>query len=118
MDDASHTPLDDLDEEALFRLLGDAWYAVLKTEPGGSYVLPSSTDVGKREFEAIGPVLREALRQPYYQGVLARVASTLAVEATWRMPATVVVALARRRGMISGKRENYPAPPPSAVMAK
>ena len=95
------SPLDELDEGALYALLGDAWYAQIKTEVGKDYFLPCSSEVGRREFEVVLPILSEALRQPYFQGDIARVASTLKVEATWRMPAMVVVALARRRGMFA-----------------
>jgi hypothetical protein len=106
MRDLDRSPLDDMDEDALFILLGDAWRDQLLTRTGESYSLPSSSDVGKREFKAVAPVLREALRQPYYHGVVARVASTLQVEADWIMPAVLVTALARRHGMIS---VTYPA---------
>ncbi len=95
------SPLDELNETALYKLLGDAWYAQLKTDKGGSYFFPSSVDVGKREFDAVASILTEALRQPYFHGVPARVASALQVEASWRMPASVVAALARHRGMIT-----------------
>ena len=89
----------------MYTLLGDAWYSQLKVEAGKGYFLPCSSEAGKREFEAVLPLLSEALRQPCYQGVTARVTSVLRDAATWKMPAMVVVALARRRGMISSKVE-------------
>jgi hypothetical protein len=95
------SPLDELNETALYQLLGDAWYAQFAINNGLGHFLPSSVDVGKREFDAVASVLTEALRQPYFHGVPARVASALKVEATWRMPASVVAALARHRGMIT-----------------
>ena len=95
------SPLHELNETALYQLLGDAWYAQLTTKKGASYFLPSSVDVGKREFDAVASILKEALRQPYFQGVPARIASALQVEASWRMPATVVAALAHRKGLIT-----------------
>ena len=98
-------PLDQLNESSLYTLLGDAWYSQLKVEAGKGYFLPCSSEAGKREFEAVLPILSEALRQPYHQGDASRVASTLKVGATWKMPAMVVVALARRRGMIATKVE-------------
>ena len=95
------SPLDDLNETALYQLLGDAWYSQFITQKGKSYFLPSSVDVGMREFDAVALILIEALRQPYFNGVPARVASALQVEASWRMPAMIVAALARHRGMIA-----------------
>jgi hypothetical protein len=94
------SPLDEIDEDRLYKLLGDAWYSQLTAEKGEVYYLPSSRDVGKREFEAVAPVLIEALRQPHFHGVEARVSSTLKVEASWTMPTSIIVALARRRGLI------------------
>jgi hypothetical protein len=93
-------PLDDLDEAALYELLGAAWYAQRPTAKDARSSLPSSAEVGKREFDAVAPILTEALRQPYFQGIPARIASALQVEASWRMPTTVVAALARHKGMI------------------
>jgi hypothetical protein len=93
---STRLPLDELNETALYQLLGEAWCAYFRK--GNS--LPTSVDIGKREFNAVAPILAEALRQPYFQGVPARIASALEVEATWRMPATVVAALAQRKGMI------------------
>jgi hypothetical protein len=107
MNDVNRSPLDDMDEDTLFKLLGAAWYSQLEIRTGESYSLPSTCDVGKREFHAVAPVLREALRQPYYHGVAARVASTLEIEADWAMPAVVVAALARHGGMVG-------QPPPVA----
>ena len=82
-------------------MLGDAWCAKLTVECGKAYFLPSSIEIGKREFEAIMPALRKALRQQDFQGVTARIARALLVEASWRVPATIVTALARRKGLLS-----------------
>lgn len=106
----TRSPLEELNETALFQMLGDAWYAQLQTRKGDCYLFPSSVDVGKREFNAVAPILTEALRQPYFQGVPARVASALQVEASWRMPAMVVAALAQRRGMVVALKEILPVP--------
>ena len=95
------SPLDELNERALYQILGDAWYAQLKTEKGGSYFLPSSVEVGKREFDTVAPILRAALREPSFQDVSARIASAHQVEASWQMPATVVAAIARHRGIVT-----------------
>ena len=101
----SGSVLDALDDTALYQLLGEAWYAQFRTEKGGCYYLPSTVDVGRREFDAVAPMLKEALRQPHFQGVPARIASALQVEASWRMPATVVAALAHRKGLITAAAE-------------
>jgi hypothetical protein len=98
---STRSPLDEMNETSLYHLLGEAWYAQLKTKNGAGYFLPSNIDVGKREFDAVAPILTEALRQPYFQGVSARIASALEVEALWNMPTSVVAALAHRRGMIT-----------------
>ena len=104
MDRIDRNPLDDADEASLYELLGEAWYAQALSESANGHPVATNFEVGKREFEAIAPMLREALRQPFYQGVVARVTSLLQVEATWNMPSPLVVALARRRGFL-GKKE-------------
>jgi len=103
MDRIDRSPLDDTDEAALYGLLGDAWYAQAAPGSTDGHALSTSPEVGKREYEAIAPMLRESLRQPYFQGVAARVASMLQVEATWTMPSAVIVALARRHGLVDAK---------------
>jgi hypothetical protein len=95
-------PLQDADEAALFWMLGDAWYAQLVPVPGEAYLLQSSMDVGKREFEAVVPLLTEALRGPFSNGVEAKVATTLEIQAgsIWKMPVSIVSALAVKRGLV------------------
>lgn len=98
-------PLDELDDRALYGLLGDAWYAQRRLVPGsGVYVAPSgvlapSEEVGKHEFDAVTPMLRSALDQPYRFGVVACVARALKLSSRWRMPASVVAELAVRKGL-------------------
>jgi hypothetical protein len=102
-------PLDEADEAVLFWMLGDAWYAQLDPIPGEAYHLESSVNVGRREFETIMPLLTEALRAPFSNGVYSRVASTLQVETTWKMPVSVIVALARKRGIVHTGNRGAPA---------
>jgi hypothetical protein len=92
--------LDEVNDTTLYKMLGEAWFAQRKTESGEACFLSGNEEVGKREFDKVSAVLREALQQPYFQGLTARVRSTLEVEANWTMPVMIVVALARRRGMI------------------
>lgn len=92
--------LDDLDDTSLFRMIGRAWYAQADNGRTSDPDNDVSAAVGRREFEIVEPVLAEALRQPFDNGVLARITSTLQVEATWTMPGSVVAALARRRGLV------------------
>jgi hypothetical protein len=90
------SPLEESDSSTLYKLLGDAWYAQLKPSDGASYYLPSSTDVGKREFATVAPHLFEALRQPFYHDFFAILERTIQREAAWKMPPAVVAALALR----------------------
>ena len=88
--------LEESDSSTLYKLLGDAWYAQLKPSDQAAYYLPSSADVGKREFDAVAPLLSEALRQPYYHDFISTLERTLQREAKWKMPVSVVAALALR----------------------
>lgn len=99
MSDPSINPLDQLEEIALYKLLGDAWYAQCRPDKNESYFLASSTEVGKREFGAVLPILRAILAQPHPQGVVACVATTIRQFGQWSMPANVVAALAVKQGL-------------------
>ena len=103
MDRLSQNLVDDSDEASLYQLLGEAWHAQAVSEAADGHPVATNFEVGRREFESVAPMLREALRQPFYQGVAARVASVLQVEATWTMPSLLIVALARRRGFLGAK---------------
>lgn len=92
-------PLDELEESQLYRLLGDAWYAQFKPDPGQTYYLPPSAEIGKREYDSLLPRLREDLRRSCRYGVVACVASTIQRTGAWRMPASVVAVLAIKQGL-------------------
>ena len=94
------SPLDELDQTALYKLLGEAWYAQFKPETGGAYELGSSAEIGKREFDALVPMLREDLCRPCIYGVIACVSKVLQRSGSWRMPAAVVAVLAAQRKLI------------------
>jgi hypothetical protein len=98
------SPLDDTETNALFKLLGEAWYAQAKSQSGGGVNLLSRVDVGKREFLAIAPVLGDALRQPCYNTFLRSIATTLRRDATWPMPTPLVAALALRVSLTKNVR--------------
>jgi hypothetical protein len=99
------SPLDDAEERVLFFMLGEAWYAQLVPLPGRVYHLAPSNEVGRREFDVVVPQLKEALWGVAANAVYSRVATTLQAETTWKMPVSVVVALARKRGMLTSATE-------------
>ncbi len=96
---AAGRSLDELKEPELYRLLGQAWYAQCKPNPGEAYLLESAAKIGKREFDALVPVLSEDLGRPHFYGVVACVAGTIRRCATWPMPADVVATLVVQRGL-------------------
>ena len=99
----NNNPLDEMDETALFKMLGDAWIAQsnpVQLKPESSRSTLSSVTIGKREFDTIVPILRETFNRPYRHGDAAGVANTLKGNSIWRMPAIIVVALARHHGML------------------
>lgn len=93
-------PLNELDEVGLYRLLGEAWYAQRHIDGGQTLFLAPAAEVGKREFEKLAQALSEDLRRPCRYGVIPSVTSTIQRSATWRMPATLVAALAVKRGLV------------------
>lgn len=103
------SPLAELDEPQLYRMLGDAWYAQFKLYPNQGYYLAPSEEIGKREYDLLAPQLREDLRRPSRYGVVACVMSTIQRSGAWRMPATVVAALAIKQGLAQSQ-------PPAAMI--
>lgn len=101
--------LEDLDDNALYWLLGDAWYAQLHPIAGSGLYLAPSAEVGKREFDAVAPTLRAALAQPYDLGVLTCVAHALRTSGAGWMPASVVGVLAVRQGFTLHADRRAPA---------
>jgi len=98
MDDVTGCQVDDLNERAQYGLLGQAWYAQCQPEAGEAYLIDSTVKIGKREFDALLPKLREDLRQPHFFGVAACVAATIRRHGTWPMPADVVATLVVQLG--------------------
>ena len=99
MDHSINSPLDELNETALYKLLGDAWCAQLSPELGSVHELTGAAHIGKREFDAVRAMLREDLGRPFHHGLVACVSRTIKRSGTWRMPASVVTALAIRQGL-------------------
>lgn len=94
------TPLVELDESELYKLLGDAWYAHLSIQQGKFCFFERSELVGQREFQTLLPRLQEDLRLLCSDGPVARTVKTIQRSAQWRMPATVVAALAVKQGLV------------------
>lgn len=103
------SPLDELDQTALYKLLGEAWYAQFKPKSGEAYYLGSSAEMGKREYDTLVPVLIEGSSLPCIYGVVAWVTDALLRSGTWRMPASVVAALAVQQGLAT---RTFWHPPP------
>lgn len=91
-------PLKRLDEKALLRLLGEAWYDQFKPDLGHGYYLGTALEIGQREFYTLAPMLRIALAGAKAEGRVAAVARVIRSCGTWRMPATVVTTLALMKG--------------------
>ena len=99
-------PLNEMDDDALYRLLGDAWSAQLQVKAGEQYYLGGAVEMGKREFATVAPLLRRNLagQQPHGAlGAHACVAAALKQSGTWSMPIPVVTALALRSAAIRPK---------------
>ena len=93
------TPLDELDETALYKLLGDAWYAQFKPKAGEGHYLGPTSEMGRREFALLVPWLREGSSRPCPFGIVAWVTNSVQRSGTWRMPANLVAALAVKQGL-------------------
>ena len=89
-----------LEEAELYKLLGEAWYAQLQPQPGAIIYLESSIDTGRREFNGLRPKLPVEISQLSFDDAVARVTRSIRESGAWRMPATVIAALAMKRGMI------------------
>jgi hypothetical protein len=102
-----HNPLDELDEAALFSLIGEAWnaqfgeawYPESGPDSGDACFFGSSLEIGKREFDALLPMLRDDLSGACPYGVVACVRGTIRHFGTWQMPASLVAALAVQHGI-------------------
>lgn len=92
-------PLRRLNSHELYSMLGEAWCAQLKPEPGQTFYLPASSDIGQLEYEALSPRLRSELEKSRRDDITAVVAAAVRQYASWRMPATVVAALAVKGGL-------------------
>jgi hypothetical protein len=98
METVTSRPVDELNQVALYRLLGQAWYDQCEPKAGEAYLILSTAKIGKREFDALLPMLREDLRQPHFYGVVACVAGTIRRYGAWPMPAEVVASLVVQLG--------------------
>lgn len=99
MYDAQGGPLDTLDETALLRLVGEAWYEQFKPDHEHGYYLETSVDIGRREFEALLPMLRPGLAEANADECVCVVARIIRTCSTWRMPAAIITKLALRKGL-------------------
>ncbi len=99
------TPLNELEETALFELLGDAWCAIFKPLPGGpDYFIPS-VEIGMRECDTLRLQLSEGSVRPCEHGTAATVAEAVRTSSSWLMPMAVVVALTAKLGLESRRSE-------------
>lgn len=92
-------PLERLDSHELYRMLGEAWCAQLKPEPGKTVYLPALSEIGKLDYETVSPRLRSELKKSNLDEIITVVAAAVQQHASWRMPATVVAALAIKNGL-------------------
>lgn len=100
MDKTIPGPLDRIDDIELYRMLGEAWYAQFSPDFNELYYLAPSAEIGEREYKSLLPQLRDDLRRRCRDGAVACAISTIQRLGTWRMPATVVAALAIKHGLV------------------
>lgn len=91
--------LDGQSENVLYMLLGEAWLRQFKPDPGRGYYIGPTIELGKREFGALLPVLRMALRHPSGLGFVADVDRIIKLFGAWQMPPSLVAVLAVRNGL-------------------
>lgn len=101
-------PLSELHEDALYRLLGDAWFSQLQFKGGESYYLGSAMEMGKWQFDNLAPMVRRDLARPYLYGPHACLAETIRQANTWLMPVAVVTELASRVGFTRATVDRQP----------
>ena len=89
-----------MDEGELYRLLGEAWYAQLQPKPGTMVCLEAGIDTGRREFNGLRPALPVEISQLDFHDAVICASRVIAVSGAWRMPATVVAALALKPGLM------------------
>jgi hypothetical protein len=92
------SPLDELNETALYAMLGEDWYARFKPNIGHINYLTPSSKIGMDEFATLAQLLRADLKNPYQHGLFDCVAQTVRRSGTWPMPVPVVAALAVKLG--------------------
>lgn len=93
-------PLEKLDSNELFRMLGEAWCAQVKPEPGRALYLPALSEIGRFEYQALSPWLRIELEQTSRSDVVAVAAAAIKRHGNWRMPASIIAALAQKDGLV------------------
>ena len=74
----------------------DAWYVQFTPQKGESYCLESSVEIGRRELDAIIPLLRAGLVPSDRPEVIAAVTQTVKENGFWQMPYNVAAALVAR----------------------
>ena len=90
----------EMDDVELYKLLGDAWYAQLQPKPGAMFYLESVVDTGRREFNELRRTLPAQIGKLSFDDAVACANRTIVESGAWRMPATVIAALAIKPGMI------------------
>lgn len=86
-------PLDELDNAALFDLLGQAWCVQFVPDQGVGYCIESSRKIGEREFMALAPFIDKNLQPGNRLAVMLAVTQAIKASGSWRMPQPVVAAL-------------------------
>ena len=117
------TPLGELDTICLYELLGDAWlgrfgeawFEGSKGVNGDAHFLQTPAEVGKREFDALLPVLRQDLLRPGWFGFVDGIDMTIQRSGTWRMPTVLVAALAVQHGLERANVIQFPKRPRSLL---
>jgi hypothetical protein len=90
-------PLDELSDQELYRIIGDAWIAQLNFQPGESFYLGSAEEMGKQEFTTLMPSLRNACGTLNPIGNQLNMTANIKRNATWAVPISVVSVLAKRQ---------------------
>ena len=76
-------------------------------KPGEVYQLDSAEQRGKREFEALVPNLRAELEHLGRKDLVSSVSRAIQKSQLWRMPASVIAALAIKKGLVLADRPAF-----------
>jgi hypothetical protein len=95
--DSNSLLFDDLDDKSLYVMLGNAWYAQVIPRGDLAIFLCSPEEMGRTTFADLRSALKDGLAGSSESDLVARVNRVISSCATWKMPVTVVAALAKRQ---------------------